>query len=121
MSIKERPKTNEQGFILVYSDDDIPDFKTDQEEHEFWDTHAFSEEYTDRAIERAKHEEIPLPPAREHTVQSKRISLTLEQDTIERLKRLARKKGMGYQTLLKSFVSERLYEEEKLEGVRRRI
>lgn len=119
MSVKDRPKMNEQGLILVYSDDDIPDFGTDQEEHDFWDTHAFSEEYTDRAIEQSKDEDIPLPPAREHTVQSKRISLSLEQDTLARLKRLARKKGMGYQTLLKSFVGERLYEEEKLEGFRK--
>ncbi|MFD3005309.1 hypothetical protein [Thermus tengchongensis] len=32
-------------------------------------------------------------------------------------KPLARRKGKGYQTLLKEFVLERLYEEEKREGV----
>ena len=41
----------------------------------------------------------------------------LEQDTILRLKKLARKKGMGYQMLLKLFVGERLYEEGKREGM----
>ena len=36
-----------------------------------------------------------------------------EDDTVTRLKVLAERKGMGYQTLLKEFVVERLYEEEK--------
>jgi predicted DNA binding CopG/RHH family protein len=45
------------------------------------------------------------------------ISLRFEEDTLERLKRLAERKGIGYQTLLKTFVTERLYEEEKREGV----
>jgi hypothetical protein len=37
--------------------------------------------------------------------------------TLARLKRLARKRHKGYQTLLKEFVIERLYEEEKREGL----
>jgi hypothetical protein len=35
---------------------------------------------------------------------------------VRRLRRLAEKKGTTYQTLLKTFVQERLYEEEKREG-----
>ncbi len=38
-------------------------------------------------------------------------------NTLARLKRLARKRHKGYQTLLKEFVIERLYEEEKREGL----
>ena len=38
-------------------------------------------------------------------------------DALQRLRALARKKGKGYQTLLKEFVIERLYEEEKREGL----
>ena len=100
----------------IQSMSEVPDFATDEEEHEFWATHSIGDgvSVTPRELS-----DQPLPPPREHTVESKRISLSLEQDTIKRLKRLARKKGMGYQTLLKSFVGERLYEEEKLEGFRR--
>ena len=45
------------------------------------------------------------------------ISVRLEADTLRRLRRLAAKKGTKYQTLLKTFVQERLYEEEKREGL----
>ena len=44
-------------------------------------------------------------------------SLRLDENIPKRLRRLARKKGKDYQTLLKEFVVERLYEEEKREGV----
>jgi hypothetical protein len=40
-----------------------------------------------------------------------------DQGTLFRLKALARKRHKGYQTLLKEFVMERLYEEEKREGI----
>lgn len=45
------------------------------------------------------------------------VSIRFDEDTLERLKRLAERKGVGYQTLLKSFVGERLYEEEKRTGL----
>ena len=57
-----------------------------------------------------------LPPPRPK-VRSSTTSIRLEADVIKRLKALARKKGTGYQTLLKQFVGERLYEEEKREGL----
>ncbi|WP_164473366.1 hypothetical protein [Deinococcus psychrotolerans] len=44
-------------------------------------------------------------------------TLRLDTDTETRLKHVARLKQMPYQTLLKQFVSERLYEEEKRLGV----
>ncbi len=45
------------------------------------------------------------------------IAVRFEDDTVARLKVLAERKGTGYQTLLKAFVQERLYEEEKREGL----
>ncbi len=45
------------------------------------------------------------------------IAVRFEDDTVARLKLLAERKGTGYQTLLKAFVQERLYEEEKREGM----
>ena len=45
------------------------------------------------------------------------VAVRSEDDTVARLKILAERKGMGYQTLLKAFVHERLYEEKKLGDV----
>jgi hypothetical protein len=41
----------------------------------------------------------------------------MDADLLRRLKTLAAKKRKGYQSLLKEFVVERLYEEEKREGL----
>jgi hypothetical protein len=45
------------------------------------------------------------------------IALRLDRFTVERLKALAALRNTGYQTLLKEFVVERLYEEEKRAGI----
>ena len=114
MSTEKRAVKDEEGLILVYNEDDVPKFESEREEHEFWNTHVFSEEFIDRAV--ARGVDIPAPPTRERK-RSTSTSLRLDEDTLKRLRHLARKKGKGYQTLLKEFVVERLYEEEKREGV----
>jgi len=45
------------------------------------------------------------------------IAIRFDQFTLTRLKALAALRNTGYQTLLKEFVIERLYEEEKREGI----
>ena len=45
------------------------------------------------------------------------IAVRFDQFTLTRLKALAALRNTGYQTLLKEFVIERLYEEEKREGI----
>jgi len=45
------------------------------------------------------------------------IAVRFDQFTLERLRALAALRNTGYQTLLKEFVVERLYEEEKREGI----
>jgi hypothetical protein len=45
------------------------------------------------------------------------IAVRFDQFTLKRLKTLAALRNTGYQTLLKEFVVERLYEEEQLEGI----
>ncbi len=45
------------------------------------------------------------------------IAIRFDQFTLTRLKALAALRNTGYQTLLKEFVVERLYEEEKREGI----
>ena len=98
--------------IIISDTNDIPAFETEAEEQVWWETHALDVELFSRPKERPSH----LPPPRT-SKKSKGISLRVEDDIVARLKSLAKKKGMGYQTLLKAFVLERLYEEEKREGV----
>lgn len=43
--------------------------------------------------------------------------MRFDEFTLRRLKDLARRRNTGYQTLLKQFVAERLYEEEKRERI----
>ncbi|HWY19167.1 MAG TPA: hypothetical protein VNY27_10720 [Solirubrobacteraceae bacterium] len=45
------------------------------------------------------------------------IAIRFDQFTLMRLKSLAAARNTGYQTLLKEFVVERLYEEEKRAGI----
>ena len=45
------------------------------------------------------------------------IAIRFDQSTLHRLKTLAALRNTGYQTLLKEFVVERLYEEEKRAGI----
>ncbi len=63
--------------------------------------------------ERRGHATRP-PRARGRTTP---IAVRFDEFTIKRLKGLAQRRNTGYQTLLKEFVVERLYEEEKREGI----
>jgi len=45
------------------------------------------------------------------------VAVRFDSFTLRRLKTLAAARNTGYQTLLKEFVVERLYEEEKREGI----
>jgi hypothetical protein len=91
--------------------DEVPAFKTEVEETEFWATHALGDGILQEMGPVADDE---LPPARPRT---RPIAVRFDQDVVRRLRTLAARKHKGYQTLLKEFVVERLYEEEKREGL----
>ncbi|HVZ58793.1 MAG TPA: BrnA antitoxin family protein [Patescibacteria group bacterium] len=83
----------------------IPDFKTFEEEAEFWDTHD-STEYVDWS--KAKKVVFPnLKPTTES------ISLRLPSFLLARIKQLANKKDVPYQSLMKMFLSEKVDQELK--------
>jgi hypothetical protein len=95
-----------EGLPVVERLEDLPAFPAgpagDAAFARFWDTHAAG----------------PGPAARRPAREAGTpISIRLEADTVRRLRALAAKKGTKYQTLLKAFVQERLYEEEKREGL----
>jgi len=89
--------------------DDVPTFTSEAEEAAFWAMHEFSDELLAQMGD--------IPEAVLPRPQTKSIPVRFDEDTVQRLKVLATKRHKGYQTLLKEFVVERLYEEEKREGL----
>lgn len=95
----------------VHRWEDVPAFESEEEESEFWGTHQLGR----RLLAQMKPSTDPrLPPPRPRT---RPIAVRFDESTLGRIKALAARRGIGYQTLLKEFVSERLYEEEKREGI----
>lgn len=101
----------------IKSWDEVPSFASEKEEQAWWDEHDISEELLETF---GPVPEGELPPPREKTVTRPRkgpISVRMENDLVNRLKVLAAVKGVGYQTLMRQFVADRVYEEEKREGI----
>ena len=83
----------------------VPRFKTEDAEHEFWASHD-STDYID--WRKARRSTLPkLKPS------SQTISIRLPKPMLDRLKLLANKRDVPYQSLLKIFVAERLKAEFK--------
>jgi predicted DNA binding CopG/RHH family protein len=78
----------------------VPVFTSEQEESEFWDTHDSTDFFEDT---KEVNKRLSGPRPRKTL-----ISLRLDQETIEGLKALASEQGIGYQTLLRAWVTERL-------------
>ena len=81
----------------------IPKFKNEDEEREFWATHD-STDY----VNWDKAEKITLSNLKPSV---KKISLRLPETMIEELKLLANKRDVPYQSLLKIFLAERIEKE----------
>lgn len=96
---------------LVRRVEDIPDFKSEDEEDRFWSTHTLSDELW----EKAKPISLGLLPKPRPRTRS--IAIRFDETVLRRAKGLAERRNTGYQTLLKEFILERLYEEEKREGL----
>lgn len=95
----------------LHSPAEIPAFASEGEEAEFWSTHQLAEDYpmnltVDPDLEAA------LPPRRSRE-STRAISIKMEMDLLERIRDLAERKHIPYQTLIKQFLGERVYEEEK--------
>ncbi len=81
----------------------LPVFKSEEEEREFWATHD-SMDYVDWS----KAERVVFPNLKSR---ARTISLRLPETMIENLKLLANKRDVPYQSLLKTFLAERLKQE----------
>jgi predicted DNA binding CopG/RHH family protein len=78
----------------------IPQFNSEIEESEFWDTHDFTDFLEETTLVEAK-----FVDARPRKVL---ISLRLAPETIEGLKVVSRRKGLGYQTLMRRWIEAQL-------------
>lgn len=93
----------------IDSPKDIPAGLSDEERMLFLEEHGVSEHFLE-SVEEVPEDERPKP-------RTKPINIRFDDYTLARLKRIAEQRNVGYQTLLKDFVIERLYEEERREGV----
>lgn len=82
----------------------LPDFSkmTDKEIANFWRTHDVSEFWSEMA--EAKEAFRDVRP-------KKAISMRVDEKALADLKRLAERKGLGYQTLIRMWIKERLEKE----------
>lgn len=83
----------------------LPKFKNENEEFEFWSKHD-STEYLD--LSKAKR--VQFPNLRRTT---KLVALNMPISLIDQLKYLANKKDVAYQSLMKIFLMDRVFQELK--------
>lgn len=83
----------------------IPQFKSEDEERNFWFTHD-STEYVDWS----KAEKAVFPNLKMST---ESISLRLPSHLLARIKAIANKKDVPYQSLMKIFLAEKVNESQK--------
>lgn len=91
---------------IITSRDQIPEHMSDAEAAEFWSNHTLSDELLEASI--IEEEDHDLPKRKSAT-----ISIRLDDDLLQRIRTLAKLRNKGYQTLIKDFLIERTYEEEK--------
>lgn len=84
----------------------LPSFRNETEEWAFWQTHD-STEYVDYA--KTNRATIEFDPSVEEPV--KLISIRLPRDLLNRLKAMATKRDVPYQSLIKMILAEKLDEQ----------
>jgi len=109
-TLEEAEPTSARSVALIKARNDhdlavimkkpIPKFKSEDAEREFWATHD-SADY----IDWRKSKRVILPNLKPS---SQTISLRLPKPMLDRLKLLANKRDVPYQSLLKMFVADRL-------------
>lgn len=119
--------TDYDRLPIVNSPDEIPEFATEEEYATFWETHspgpalfeaARNDPETQALMTRLRGGQERQKPRQPRQPKATHVTtLRLDEDMEQRLKRVAALKKVPYQTLLKQFVGERLYEEEKRLGL----
>ena len=81
----------------------IPKFKTNKDEAEFWDRHE-----TTKFLKELKPVSVKFSKPK-----MKLVSMRLPEPEIAGLRRIAARKGIGYLTLIRIWVTERFFKEIK--------
>ncbi len=81
---------------------DMPRFRSEAEEAKWWDRHQ--DLIADLLLKHGRRGAVP----------TKTVSLRLPVTDIERARRLAEKRGVGYQTVIKTLLHEALRRESKV-------
>jgi hypothetical protein len=105
--------TRKKKMSTVDSWSDVPNFANEADEATWWSAHEPGGGLL------TQMNRVPLTPG-EQKVRSARsypVAIRFDDSTLQRVRELAHRRHKGYQTLLKEFVVERLYEEEKREGM----
>ncbi len=100
-------------LIYIKSLDEIPKFRTEKEEAEFWDTHSIAQVWNQLAKVNVELSGTLKEKIHERRKAKKLISLRLEPEQVESLKSAASKRGIGYLTLIRMWVAEKLAKEQK--------
>jgi len=91
----------------------IPEFASEEEEREFWDTHSFAKAMERGLFEPAQVEIVPELAAKiKEKSKTKKVTLRLRLSQIEDAKMIAREKDIPYQVLIRSWVVEGIKREQ---------
>ncbi|MDI6768583.1 MAG: CopG family antitoxin [Anaerolineales bacterium] len=81
----------------------IPKFANEQEEAEFWATHDAT-----KFLQDTQPVDVTFTDARPRKIQ---IAIRFDPNTLRELRAVAQRRGVGYQTLIRMWVMERLTQE----------
>ncbi len=96
-----RPATLEGDLALIRLWKDVPTFESDEEEGKFWANHQLDARLMQMSIHRND--------VRESTT----ITLRFDPRMLSRIKRIARRRYLNYQSMIKQWLSERMEQEMK--------
>lgn len=106
-------KRDMSHLIPLTSYDQVPDGMTEDEAHEFWSTHEFTEEYIASAPPVPDDALPPIGPPRKYQ------AVHLKREVFEKVRKLARKRGVRVDDLIDSLATQALAAEGDQE--RRRV
>jgi hypothetical protein len=105
-------KRDRQELIPLTSYDQEPEGMTEDEAHEFWSTHAFTEEYIASAPPVPEDALPPIGPPR------KWVAIHVKRELLQKVRKLARRRGMRVDDLIDSLVTQALADEGEEEPLR---
>src|SRR4051812_22444544 len=100
-------KRDMSQLIPLTSYDQVPDGVTEDEAHEFWSTHAFTEEYIASAPPVPDDALPPMTPLQEYG------PILLDREVFRKARWLARRRGTNVEGLIDTLVAKALAAEEQ--------